>query len=196
MPETKSDTSKTSGNTDEIRVSKWNLSELRIACDDHISKYLTEKSGYVQNFRHVDIRLALGYIASILAIYAFYHGYVHSFEESKLVAWVCVVGYAVLSSASILYSYFVEKHCIFEGTKKGAKTPFKLCINAHHKRYSDVYEINATLTKSSDNSKPINNSISRSFSAWFDTEGRLVESALEEELRALVEKCEAGLHQE
>lgn len=105
-------------------------------------QYFGRPAAFTPSHVHEDIRLALGWSATLIAFAAAYHGYRTSFEESKFWVTVGVVlcvsspvparatrqltdpvacRYALLSGASSLYSQYVEKNEIFVGKRRTVK---------------------------------------------------------------------------
>jgi len=188
--------------SDQIRVNRGNLTELKNAVDDHLKKYLTTTQGYTENHRHIDIKLSLGYISCAFASFASWYGYVNSFEESRTLTAVCVVVYFVLNGILLLYTTFVEKNTVFVGFKRDAvsKSPIEiLTISANLKRFSHIYELTFTsdrpiASKSSANAPQSRYLLECSFGAWFDENGLLFESELERDIRDALEKSGAKTH--
>ncbi|CAG8483703.1 5521_t:CDS:2 [Ambispora leptoticha] len=167
-----------------IKVNKWNLSELKNACDDHVQKYLTTKAQYCQHHVHTDVKLFLGYVSCVFALVGGSYTYFTPFQESKDVTLVCVIAYLILNTLMVAYSLFVEKDTIFVGCPMGmdknSEKYHKLIIHTTTKRYSDIYNITFEVKHKNDASRAsssINNSnvytISRSYGGWFDVNGVL-----------------------
>jgi hypothetical protein len=183
------DTANNTTAAEPVKVNNGNQIELKNAVDDHIKKYLTTSLGLVQNHTHTDIKLVLGYVACIFAGVASWYGYVNSFEESKFLTTVCVAAYFGLNTVALLYGMFAEKDALFVGSK--AVTGESVRIDANLKRYSDKYSLtfhrlpNTMDTKEPKltGKKPLQHNLTRSFGAWFDEDGVLVEKTLEKDLR-------------
>ncbi|CAG8494157.1 7428_t:CDS:2 [Ambispora gerdemannii] len=156
--ETEEETVKTSTTTETkqqeeepIKVNKWNLSDLKNACDDYVQKYLTTKAQYRQHHTHTDFKLILGYLSCVFALVGGSYTYVTPFQESKDMT------YLTLNAIMIAYSLFVEKDTIFVGsplvTNKDSESYHKLSIHTTTKRYSDIYNITFEVKHTNDASR-------------------------------------------
>jgi signal peptidase complex subunit 2 len=140
---------------EEIKVNNASLIDLKNACDDALKRvccsslacfvrlcicsraqqYLSRPDLYKPDYTHTDVRLALGWLAVIVAGGTGYYGWKTEFEESKPIVWVgvllCVaydkptslllnllVRYFALTTAQTLYAYFVEGSTVFVGKRK------------------------------------------------------------------------------
>jgi signal peptidase complex subunit 2 len=183
------DTANNATAAEPVKVNNGNETELKNAIDDHIKKYLTTSLSFVQNHTHTDVKLVLGYVACIFAGVASWYGYVNSFEDSKPLTTICVAAYFGLNTVALLYGMFAEKDALFVGRK--AVSGEIIRIDANLKRYSDKYSLtfhrlpNTTDAKEPKvtGKKPAQHNLTRSFGAWFDEDGVLVEKALEKDLK-------------
>lgn len=134
----------------EIQVNKWSLHDLKTACDDAVKQvciqahyriniyvmlmyyapspqYFSKPSQFKPSHVHTDVRLTLGWTASILAIGASLYAYKVPFQQSRDYVLAAVVLYIVLSIILAAYVKYVEKDTIFEGRRKvfaGRVCPF------------------------------------------------------------------------
>ncbi|KAH7097018.1 microsomal signal peptidase 25 kDa subunit-domain-containing protein [Auriculariales sp. MPI-PUGE-AT-0066] len=101
-----------------VRVNNASATELKIACDDAVKRFLSQPSAYKMNNLHTDVRLALGWGSVIVSGLTGLYGYKNDFEKAKPVVWAGVILYVILSSLQTLYAYFIEQNIIFEGKRK------------------------------------------------------------------------------
>ncbi|KAG9307261.1 hypothetical protein G9A89_017089 [Geosiphon pyriformis] len=173
-------------NTNEvIKVNKWNLSDLKNACDDYVQKFLTTKAQYSQHHTHTDIKLLLGYLSCIFALVGGSYTYITPFHQSKGVTSICLVAYLTLNGLMMAYSFLIEKDIIFVGSPINVTEQYEnyhvLTIHTTTDRYSDLYNITFEVKGGQKNSNSnstittINNkyTITRSYGNWFDVKGVL-----------------------
>lgn len=154
--------------------------ELRYAVDDAIKEMLVEEFKYTEDLTMVNIRLLLGYIASIAAIGGSLYGYLTSFESSKLVVFVSVLVYFLSSSALNFYEYLVKKDTIFVGTMHdptGLETAVRVTVDSKFEKYSDRYKLVFAVAKASGGAASVT-TLDKSYGDWFDQDGFLVDSVL------------------
>ncbi|KAG9104882.1 hypothetical protein FRC06_006707 [Ceratobasidium sp. 370] len=187
---------------DEVKVNNTSLSELKLACDDALRRYLSRPEHFKIQHTHADIRLALGYAGVIVAAATGLYSWKREFEETKPVVWLGVILYMLLTGVQTLYSYFVEGDTVFVGKRKtvnkrieterltiGAKTlPSDKSKFAVGPRYS----LNAAYVHTANNGKSLirksKQSAEAAFTTWFDEEGRMDEVAFGEWVGAFVGK--------
>ncbi|QRV76570.1 hypothetical protein RhiJN_04585 [Ceratobasidium sp. AG-Ba] len=187
---------------DEVKVNNASLTELKLACDDALRRYLSRPEHFKIQHTHTDIRLALGYASVIIAAVTGLYSWKREFEETKPVVWIGVILYMLLTSIQTLYSYFIEGETVFVGKRKtvdkrieteritiGAKTaPSDKAQSAVGPRYS----LNAAYVHTANNGKSLirksKQSTEAPYTTWFDEEGRMDEVAFGEWVGAFVEK--------
>ncbi|KAH8553750.1 signal peptidase complex subunit 2 [Umbelopsis sp. PMI_123] len=179
-------TSNTSIEQEEIKINKYDSTQLKHTVDDHIRKYLTTDAGYAENHQHMDVKLSLGYISCVFAIAATYYEWENGFERAKPVTLICVVSYFLLNFIAWVYAYFVEKQDVFVGTKDGST----LKISAHTERLSEIYTLNF-YSSDSKSKKHGEHTLQSSFGKWFNEDGVLVASALEADVKTAIEQSTA-----
>ncbi|CED84763.1 SPCS2, SPC2 [Phaffia rhodozyma] len=102
-----------------VRINAANLSQAKLAFDDTLREVLVAPPhAYTQSLRHTDLKLLLGWSACLIALGTSGWAYRHSWEESKGPLKIAVVLYAILSTISYLYTYFIQGQKIFVGKRK------------------------------------------------------------------------------
>jgi lipopolysaccharide export LptBFGC system permease protein LptF len=76
-------------------------------------------SAFRANNVHLDVRLALGWSASLIAFAAAYHAYRHpSFQQTRPYVLAGVVSFVLLGAAMNAYARWVEGDVIYQGKRK------------------------------------------------------------------------------
>lgn len=110
----------------ESCISPYNLSELKNTTDDTLGNYL-RSLGFQQDNSKLDVRLALGYAAVIVAGATFAADYKLGWEATKYWTAVAVAVYAVLNGGLTYWMWAVEKGLVFQGTRSGSKVRWAIC---------------------------------------------------------------------
>ncbi|KAI9279254.1 signal peptidase complex subunit 2 [Umbelopsis sp. AD052] len=167
---------------EEIKINKYDSTQLKHTVDDHLRKYLTSDVNYVESHQHMDVKLSLGYLSCIFAAVAAYYEWKNGFQKAKPVTLICVASYFVLNFIAWVYAYFIEKQDVFVGTKNGAT----LKISAGRlARLSETYTLDFHYT---DNNKQGDYTLESSFGKWFNEDGILVTSALEADIKSAIDR--------
>ncbi|RIB17124.1 microsomal signal peptidase 25 kDa subunit-domain-containing protein [Gigaspora rosea] len=177
-----------------IKVNNSNLVELKNACDDYIQKYFNTKTEFIQNHKHTDFKLILGYLSCAFALYGGYYGQVTPFNESKEITFICVVVYFVLNVILVIHTFLFEKDIIFLGEKSTSDTKERLTIHTNTKKYSDIYNVTFEFHENNSSGKPIDGKfkISKSFGNWFDVNGLMNTELFDKELANGLEIARSG----
>lgn len=161
--------------------------ELKATLDDHVPIFLTSpntpsnqplpKSARFQpSYTLTYIRLGLGYVAVVIALYIFYLDYIlkKDWKETKWIVWIGVPIYFALSSALTLFQWFVEKGVIFEGTRSepgGSTTALRVASNAPSSKYDPVYNVTVSWTVSGGAGKSGSLSLTTPMTKFFTSDG-------------------------
>jgi hypothetical protein len=81
------------------------------------SQHLIDQS-FTPSLVHPTVHLVLGYSSILFSLGGVLYSLRVSFEESKPVLWVAVVGYMVLQSALWAWKRWVEKGEVFRGKRR------------------------------------------------------------------------------
>lgn len=85
----------------------------------HSPQYLSKPALFQPSHLHTDVRLALGWTSSLLALSGALYAYkLDDFRASRNYVLASVVGYIILSALMALYSRYVEQDTIFKGKRK------------------------------------------------------------------------------
>ncbi|WVQ80008.1 hypothetical protein IAT38_002109 [Cryptococcus sp. DSM 104549] len=98
-------------------VNNANLAEIKTALDEIVKKHLLGQS-FTPSLLHPTVHLGLGYSSVLLAISSVLYSLRVSFEDSKPVLWVAVIGYSVLQTALWAWKRWVEKGEVFKGKRR------------------------------------------------------------------------------
>lgn len=113
----------------DTRVSPYSLNDLKNTTDDALGNYLRGLS-FKQDNTKLDIRLALGYVAVIIAGATFAADYKLGWEATKNWTAVAVAAYAVLNTGLTYWMWLVEKGLVFEGDRNGTKVGMRQATEA------------------------------------------------------------------
>lgn len=100
-----------------VTVNNANIAEIKSALDDIFKTYLLDQS-FTPSVLHPTVHLALGYSSVVLALSSVLYSLRVSFEDSKPVLWVAVVGYSLLQTALWGWKRWVEKDEVFKGKRR------------------------------------------------------------------------------
>lgn len=104
----------------DSRISPYSLNDLKNTTDDALANYLRGLS-FKQDNSKLDVRLAVGYVAVIIAGVIFVADYKLGWEATKTWTAVAVAAYAILNSFLTYWMWAVEKGLVFEGQRDGKK---------------------------------------------------------------------------
>ncbi|KAI8811686.1 microsomal signal peptidase 25 kDa subunit-domain-containing protein [Cladochytrium replicatum] len=177
-----------------IVINHYNGAEVKHTLDDAARRILVDDYTFVENYKHVDNRLLLGYLAVVCAGLGTLYSYLVPFPKCKPVLAVFVVAYFIFNGLMMLYASFVEKDTVFMGVKKD---PSRIDPDVHAtasselKRFSTDYSLtldisrggsNAGKGKGSKSSKSSRVTLKRNIGVWFDVEGRFAADAFYRDL--------------
>ncbi|XAO26026.1 hypothetical protein I312_104859 [Cryptococcus bacillisporus CA1280] len=100
-----------------VTVNNANIAEIKSTLDDIFKTYLLDQS-FTPSVLHPTVHLALGYSSVVLALSSVLYSLRVSFEDSKPVLWVAVVGYSLLQTALWGWKRWVEKDEVFKGKRR------------------------------------------------------------------------------
>lgn len=104
----------------DTKISPYSLPDLKNTTDDALGNYL-RGIGFKQDNTKMDVKLAVGYLAVIIAGATFVADYKLGWEATKGWTAVAVAVYAVLNGVFTYWLWFVEAGLVFEGSKDGKK---------------------------------------------------------------------------
>jgi len=186
-----------------VKVNNANVTELKIACDDAIKRYLSRPDLFNQIHLHTDVRLALGWASVFVAAGTGFYGYKVEFEKSKPVVWLGMILYVVLTTVQTLYAYFVEGSTVFIGKRK----TFSKRIVTERITLSSAtepaagskppgYELSVTYVRSTSGGKSLlakgKTRRVKGYNAFFDEKGTMDQEAFERWAGELVEQAMEG----
>ncbi|ORY32123.1 microsomal signal peptidase 25 kDa subunit-domain-containing protein [Naematelia encephala] len=116
-PPPSSSTSLASDPLPSVKINNANLAEIKSALDDAVTKHLLEQS-FTQSNLHPTVHLTLGYSSVIIALGSVLYSLRVSFDDSKPVLWVAVVGYFTLQGVLWAWKRWVEKGEVFQGKRR------------------------------------------------------------------------------
>ncbi|XP_062092536.1 signal peptidase complex subunit 2 [Humulus lupulus] len=154
--------------------------------DESVSEIVTSR-GYVEDVRLSNVRLLLGTVIIVIALFAQF--YKKKFPENRDFLIGCIVLYVVFNALLQLIIYTKEKNAIlFTYPLAGSFTSTGLEVSSKLPRFSDMY----TLTISSADPKSISANepveSTKSVTKWFTKDGVLVEGLFWKDVEALMDQ--------
>lgn len=162
------------------RITVHNLADLKNTSDDAIPNYLNSLK-FKQSHTLIDVRLALGYSALLIAGACFAWDYKLGWDDTKYYTAAAVALYTLVNGALTLWIWLVEKGVVYEGTSPSGE---KLTISTHTKK--NVPEYNVKVTVDSPKSPQSVIEFTRPFAGWFDAQGHFVTVPFQEMLATAV----------
>ncbi|KAI8815157.1 microsomal signal peptidase 25 kDa subunit-domain-containing protein [Cladochytrium replicatum] len=172
-----------------LTINHYNGAEVKHTLDDAVRRILVDDYSFVENFKHVDTRLLLGYLAVVCAGFGTLYSYLVPFPKCKPVLAVSVVAYFIFNGLMMLFASFVEKDTVFMGVKKDASRidpDVHATASSELKRFSSDYSLTINISKGgshhekgkgSKSAKSSHISLKRNIGVWFDVEGRFAADA-------------------
>jgi hypothetical protein len=97
--------------------------DLKNTTDDAIPNYLNSLK-FKQTHFLTDVRLGLGYSAFLIAAACFAWDYKLGFESTKIYTGVAVALYTILNGGLTLWTMYVEKGVVYQGTSPDGEQVF------------------------------------------------------------------------
>lgn len=176
-----------------VKVDNASLTELKIACDDAVRRFFSRPEQFRTRHTHTDVRLALGWTSVVIAAATGYYGWKREFEEARLLVFVGVVLYFILTAVQTAYAYWIEGKTIYVGKRRTLVHRIeieRITIDSETKpapspskspRYSLTLSYIRSTGKSKKNKTIIRKSsatVEKNYTDLFDEEGTLDERAL------------------
>ncbi|XP_021295721.1 probable signal peptidase complex subunit 2 [Herrania umbratica] len=152
--------------------------------DESVSEIVTSR-GYVEDARMSNVRLLLGTIIIVIALFAQF--YKKKFPENRDFLIGCIVLYIVFNGLLQLIIYTKEKNAIlFTYPPTGSVTSTGLVVSSKLPRFSDLYTLSIASAdpKSISAGKPVE--FTKSVTQWFTKDGVLVEGLFWKDVEALI----------
>ncbi|KAI9080682.1 hypothetical protein K1719_037348 [Acacia pycnantha] len=156
---------------------------------DESSSEIVKSRGYVEDVRLSNVRLFLGTIIIIIALFAQF--YKKKFPENRdfLIGCIVLYPYVVFNALLQLIIFTKEKNAIlFTYPPAGSYVGTGLIVSSKLPRFSDMY----TLTIASADPKSISANepvhLTKSVTQWFTKDGVLVEGLFWKDVEALIDQ--------
>ena len=152
--------------------------------DESVSEVVTSR-GFVEDVRLSNVRLLIGAIIIVIALFAQF--YKKKFPENRDFLIACIALYVIFNGLLQLIIYTKEKNAIlFTYPPVGSFTSTGLVVSSKLPRFSDMY----TLTIASADPKSISANepvhFTKSVTQWFTKDGVLVEGLFWKDVEALI----------
>lgn len=152
--------------------------------DESASEVITGR-GYVEDVKLSNIRLLLGSVIIVIALFAQF--YKKKFPENRDFLLACIALYVVFNLVLQLIIYTKEKNAIlFTYPLTGSFTSTGLVVSSKLPRFSDMYTltIESADPKSVSANEPVH--LTKSVTQWFTKDGVLVEGLFWKDVEALI----------
>ncbi|XP_019439405.1 PREDICTED: probable signal peptidase complex subunit 2 [Lupinus angustifolius] len=152
--------------------------------DESVSE-IVKNGGYVEDVRLSNVRLLIGTIIIVIALFAQF--YKKKFPENKDFLIVCIILYVVFNGLLQLIIYTKEKDAIlFTYPPAGSFSTTGLVVSSKLPRFSDMYTLTIASAdpKSVSANKPVH--LTKSVTEWFTKDGILVEGRIWKDVEALI----------
>ncbi|XP_050904318.1 signal peptidase complex subunit 2 isoform X1 [Lathyrus oleraceus] len=169
--------------------------------DHHSIKHILDESvsevvkgrGYVEDVRLSNVRLLIGSVIIVIALFAQF--YKKKFPENRDFLLACIALYVIFNGLLQLIIYTKEKNAIlftyplslgFYFFLQGSFTSTGLVVSSKLPRFSDIYTLTVESAdpKSISANEPVN--LTKSVTEWFTKDGVLVEGLLWKDVETLI----------
>ncbi|KAI5670532.1 hypothetical protein M9H77_10896 [Catharanthus roseus] len=181
MPEKKGEMS-TNGKTNPKKANLFDHNSIKHILDESVSEIVTSK-GYIEDVRLSNIRLLIGAVIIIIALFAQFYN--KKFPENRNFLIGCI--YILFNGILQLIIYTKEKNAIlFTYPPPGSFNTTGLVVSSKLPRFSDMYTLTvASADPQSISAKPPVE-FTKSVTQWFTKDGVLVEGLFWKDVEGLI----------
>ncbi|KNC82445.1 hypothetical protein SARC_05277 [Sphaeroforma arctica JP610] len=165
---------------ERVLVEKYNAVKVRHALDDAM-KATFAKMGWVEDYTHVDVKLALEAVAVAFAGVGLYISYFHTGPQVDMVLGVCVVMYFLLSGILQAYQFFVVKTITMQTNKGSQKVIMRSLME---KSPPHLYTFSIEWSDGTKHPKPAKSTVS--IGKFIDVNGYVHNQKIETEVSAVL----------
>nr|XP_043637533.1 probable signal peptidase complex subunit 2 [Erigeron canadensis] len=182
-------TTETTTNSATKNPKKTNLldhNSIKHLLDETVTEIVTNR-GYSEDVRTSNIRLLIGSVIIIIALFAQFYN--KKFPDNKLFLIACILSYVVFNGILQLIIYTKEKNAfLFTYPPSGsAYNSTGLMVSSKLPRFSDMYTLMiASADPKSISAKPTVE-LTKSVTKWFTKDGVLVEGLFWKDVEGLVD---------
>ncbi|XP_028795988.1 probable signal peptidase complex subunit 2 [Neltuma alba] len=160
--------------------------------DHHSIKHILDESvvtsrGFVEDVRLSNVRLFIGTIIIVIALFAQF--YKKKFPENRDLLIACIVLYIAFNGLLQLVTYTKERNAVlFTYPPVASFTSTGLVVSSKLPRFSDAYTLTIASAdpKSISANEPVN--FTKSVARWFTKDGVLVEGLFWKDVEALIDQ--------
>lgn len=173
-----------SGKSNAKKANLLDHNSIKHILDESVTEVVTSK-GYVEDVRMSNIRLLIGAITIVIALFAQFYN--KKFPENRNFLICCIVLYILFNGILQLIIYTKEKNVIlFTYPPPGSFSTTGLVVSSKLPRFSDMYTLSiASADPQSISAKPPVE-FTKSVTQWFTKDGVLVEGLFWKDVEGLV----------
>ncbi|XP_050127260.1 signal peptidase complex subunit 2-like [Malus sylvestris] len=179
MSETKAE----SKNKNPKKVNLSDHSSIKHLLDESVSE-IVKSRGYVENTRLSNLKLLIGTVVIIIALFAQFYN--KKFPENRDFLLGCIALYVIVNGILQVVSYTKEKNAILFTHPPAGAFSTGLVVSSKLPRFSDLYTLTVASAdpESISANKPVE--FTKSVTQWFTKDGVLVEGLFWKEVDGLI----------
>ncbi|CAF1326079.1 unnamed protein product [Rotaria sordida] len=175
-----------------VKVEKWETDALKNALDDACKKYFKETLNFTEDYKLMDGRLYISFIACLFSGFALIYDWLNPFPKSRSILIICVITYFILMSILTIYMKFIEEGKFYAGklVDKTGVDPISCCtISSRLKKYDDKYNLTLEYNDGTDKTTNSVQTISKSVGNYFDENGVLCYDRVTNDLKKIYDQA-------
>ncbi|CAF0908004.1 unnamed protein product [Adineta ricciae] len=172
-----------------IKVNKWETNAVKNALDDACKKYFKETLNFAEDYKLMDGRLYISFIACLFSGYALIYDWLNPFPKSRSILILCVIAYFILMGILTFYMQFIERGKFYAGklVDRAGVDPVSRCtVSSKLKKYDDKYQLTLDYNDGTDKTSK---SLKKSIGNYFDENGVLCYDRFTADIRKMYDEA-------
>ncbi|CAF0904655.1 unnamed protein product [Adineta steineri] len=178
-----------------IKVNKWESNAVKNALDDACKKYFKETLNFTEDYKLMDGRLYISFIACLFSGYALVYDWLNPFPKSRSVLILCVIAYFILMGILTFYMQFIERSKFYTGKlvdRTGLDPVSRCTVSSKLKKYDDKYNLTLEYNDGKDKTTKSTQTLLTSVGNYFDENGVLIYDRLTDDLKKLYDQARSN----